>query len=596
MNKLQRLIVFLFFASAFLYADSAIILDNIGTTYFPGFHLRYLSDEVGTLDIADIITLDKQGDLTPSNEKKPSFGRVAGAYWTAFTIGNPHNKEQTMILENDYGHIDHIQYYVYRSENIVAEGTGGDYYPLQNNSMKYHNFVRELSLPPHSETTVYMRFESTGNLLISLNLLTPIALAEKINREQWFLGLYFGIMGAMALYNFFLFIFLRDRNYLFYVLYLTSFVLALMGANRLDTMYLWPNSPLMANLEQPIFYNLTFLFGGLFCRSFLNTKKNCLPIIDKLILLLVAGSALGLILSITSGYVAGMYSVWYFSATLGPVFLLSAGINAWIKKLKIARYYTLAWTIFLLSAVLFNFRNLGILGNIPLLEFIPHIGSTLEVFLLSLALSDRINTIKNEKMEAERKYSTQLETKVEERTEALIKANRELEEISKTDGLTGLYNRRFFDANLSDHWKHHTRSRHQISLLMCDIDYFKQYNDSYGHQAGDDCLRDVAEALQKSVSRPHDFVARYGGEEFTIILPDTDSEGALEVGKRITQAIEDLEIPHEYSSAASNLTLSIGIATMVPDRNQKQSDLLKLADMALYKSKHDGRNLISTLH
>ncbi|OKH34726.1 hypothetical protein NIES2101_38535 [Calothrix sp. HK-06] len=169
-------------------------------------------------------------------------------------------------------------------------------------------------------------------------------------------------------------------------------------------------------------------------------------------------------------------------------------------------------------------------------------------------------------------------------------ANQQLENLAMVDQLTQIANRRRFDSKLDYVWRHLLREQGCVSLLLCDIDYFKRYNDSYGHAAGDDCLRLVAQAFQQTVKRSTDLAARYGGEEFVVILPNTDSEGAMQVAQEIHQAVQNLSIPHTTSDVKPYVTLSIGIATVIPTSTMVPLDLIEAADQALYQAKAQGRN------
>lgn len=173
----------------------------------------------------------------------------------------------------------------------------------------------------------------------------------------------------------------------------------------------------------------------------------------------------------------------------------------------------------------------------------------------------------------------------------LDSANRELTRLSAVDGLTGIANRRQFDEALSREWRRCLRSREPLSLLMGDVDFFKQFNDRYGHQAGDECLKTVAETLRGKLRRPADIVARYGGEEFAAILPDTGSEGAMLVAETMRSAVQALGLPHE-SSVAGVVTVSIGVASLVPQLTEGMPRLLSAADWALYEAKRQGRNCV----
>lgn len=169
-------------------------------------------------------------------------------------------------------------------------------------------------------------------------------------------------------------------------------------------------------------------------------------------------------------------------------------------------------------------------------------------------------------------------------------ANQELERLANLDSLTQVANRRQFDRYITQEWRRLQREQTPISMLLCDIDYFKQYNDSYGHQSGDDCLRQVAQAIASVVKRPADLVARYGGEEFSVILPNTLLEGATEVATKIQAAVAQLAISRASANENTYVTLSIGIASMVPSVRSTPDRLIAAADQALYAAKAQGRN------
>jgi diguanylate cyclase (GGDEF)-like protein len=203
-------------------------------------------------------------------------------------------------------------------------------------------------------------------------------------------------------------------------------------------------------------------------------------------------------------------------------------------------------------------------------------------------------------------YSERLEQKVAERTQSLeqeihkrikvektlFAANQELERLAFADGLTQVANRRRFDHCLDQEWGRLRCIQAPLSLLLCDVDYFKQYNDSYGHQAGDDCLCQIASLLQMAVKRPDDLVARYGGEEFAVILPNTPITGALKVAQEIQARMNQLQIVHQSSLIADRITLSIGVTTLTPQRGSSPDQMLAMADQALYQAKSQGRNCV----
>jgi len=165
-----------------------------------------------------------------------------------------------------------------------------------------------------------------------------------------------------------------------------------------------------------------------------------------------------------------------------------------------------------------------------------------------------------------------------------------LHNLATKDGLTGVANRRSLDERLQTEWARCQRTASPITFMLADVDHFKRYNDTYGHQKGDDCLRAIAGAISSAVYRPADLTARYGGEEFAIIMPSTDQAGAHAVAERVCEAVRNLGIPHSASDVSSNVTLSIGVATTVPARVKSTGELVAAADAALYRAKHAGRD------
>jgi diguanylate cyclase (GGDEF)-like protein/PAS domain S-box-containing protein len=169
-------------------------------------------------------------------------------------------------------------------------------------------------------------------------------------------------------------------------------------------------------------------------------------------------------------------------------------------------------------------------------------------------------------------------------------ANQELEKLVNIDGLTQIANRRCFDHRLEQEWQRLYREQEFLSLLLFDVDYFKSYNDAYGHLLGDECLIKIAQSVQQVIFRPADLLARYGGEEFVVILPNTDIDGTMVIAQRIHTAIQDLAIPHQASKVSNIVTISIGISSLIPTSELSPSNLIEQADQALYRAKQQGRN------
>jgi diguanylate cyclase (GGDEF)-like protein len=215
----------------------------------------------------------------------------------------------------------------------------------------------------------------------------------------------------------------------------------------------------------------------------------------------------------------------------------------------------------------------------------------LEQFLLPGALALLVVAIAWHAVQL-RARLTAAERKLQDLAQRLEQSVGETRRASRADPLTGLANRRSFDETLEREWARAARTRQPLAVIMADIDRFKAHNDTYGHQAGDECIRQVAAVLKQSVRRPADMVARYGGEEFGIILPGVDPAGALAVAERMRQAVQALQLAHVTNVTGHAVTISLGVAVVVPDAHVSSAILVRAADEALYRAKAVGRNQV----
>ncbi|UIP88489.1 sensor domain-containing diguanylate cyclase [Pseudomonas phenolilytica] len=206
-------------------------------------------------------------------------------------------------------------------------------------------------------------------------------------------------------------------------------------------------------------------------------------------------------------------------------------------------------------------------------------------------IRDVVHVLRNAAGEVEALVGFMFDISERKQTEQqLLQLQKQLEELSYQDGLTGVANRRMFDNRLQMEWSNAQRNRLPLSLILLDIDYFKQYNDHYGHVRGDDCLKSVGQALSGAAVRPRDLLARYGGEEFVLLLPETDAQAAAQVAERCRQLIRGQNIQHAHSQVAPLLTISLGVGTLIPGPLDQPQAFLERVDRLLYKAKHQGRN------
>lgn len=210
-------------------------------------------------------------------------------------------------------------------------------------------------------------------------------------------------------------------------------------------------------------------------------------------------------------------------------------------------------------------------------------------------IRDVVHVVRNEQGEVESLVGFMFDISERKRgEEKLIALQKELEALSFMDSLTGIANRRKFDAALDLEWTSASRSGQPLSLIMIDVDFFKQYNDHYGHAQGDESLKAIAHTLELAATRPRDIVARFGGEEFMLVLPETDEKSALQVAERCHRLVKKLRIPHAVSQTDKHITVSMGVATIKPSPKLAPRYLIEAVDKLMYQSKQNGRNRIES--
>lgn len=404
------------------------------------------------------------------------------------------------------------------------------------------------------------------------------------------LALYFGMLLGLIGYNLLLFLALRERTFLLYVLFAASFAGAMLGVSGLGNQYLWPPGGAWDTHALPIFITLANICALLFGRSFLDTARQAprwdlLLSLDIAILLAIAfGSPLLPVKPL-------LHALALVSA--GNLLLLSlCGFDGMLRRAPAARIFLAAWLLLQGGALLLALRIAGLLPSNTFTVNTLLLGSALQMLLLSFALAARLNALKREKstaqahsLQALQEQEQILEQRVAERTEALAAANERLRELAMRDPLTGLANRMALRQHLEQAWQRARRRNELLALIMLDLDGFKPVNDCHGHEVGDQLLVEVARRLQAS-ARTTDLVARLGGDEFVLVCESIGSpQQAQALAGRILDALSQ---PFRLGAQSIRIGASIGIS--FGQDCGTGNDLLREADQAMYRAKAAGRN------
>ena len=556
-----------------------------------GRHLDYLADPTSRLDLAQALAQSgwQRGQKTDLN-----FGYTRSSYWFRLNLHNSDQESLQRLLEIAYPVLNHIDVWVLNRARVVSVYHMGDALPFATRPYQHRNFVLPLQLQAGQTLQVVLRIHTASAMQVPLTLWSETRFHQHDQTDLLLLGIYYGVVICMLIYNLFLFFSLRELSGLYYVVWVGGMLMFMMSLNGIAYQYLWPQASAWNNRALVFFLSLSVLFATLFTREFLQIAQArqtwMLRVLHQMALL--SG------LSVVSAFVLPYRYGIHLSIGIAVIAIMSSFIAAglrWRDGFATARYYVFAWSFVMLGGAILAANKLGLIERNLFTENATQVGSAMEVLLLSFALGERVNVerklreqAQRDAFDAQRQANAQLEQQVELRTQALQEANRRLTEISVTDPLTGIPNRRHFDQRYLDEIKRAQRSGQHIGLLVIDIDHFKQVNDRYGHQSGDEALRFIAHTLQKHVRRDIDLVARFGGEEFCVLLPCVKEHGLAIVAEHLRRAVDDAVI--ELASHSLHITISLGGSTCIPSGVRDAEELLAAADTAVYAAKHGGRN------
>lgn len=686
-----------------------------------GLEITAAQLQSGPQDLADVIliaedpgrswTLQDAADPARDGDFRPYAGsglagsQSASAFWVKLELAHAEAERRDLILELEKPHLSEVSFYWTDGPTgrLLEEVHAGRALPFKDRLVRHRNFIYPLSVAPDSRQVIYMRIVTDSYLQIPLKLWTADGFVGKEQSINLALGMFYGVILGIALFNLFLFLLIRERVYLYYVLFVTAFALLQSVWDGIAYQYLWPGWPGWEAKANPVLLVSSVLLALLFTHHFISTSEYA-PRIGRWNRVAAGGLALLLIilLLLPPGGMATKAAVYGVAAGLAMIVINMAGVRL---RSRASRYYASAWLLLLAGTLVNLLAAFKLLPLTALTLYAPRIGMGAEAVLLSMALADRYNSLKKAKqveesqglllrelhgmtktltttydldrlldytlrsfsmitgyeagcillrseegvavkaefgdskqwMEAYPADQESIRGEEPDRSperlvipiryqgcqlgKILLFSSRpvqvpdnelsilaeyagqvgisienarlfqETSRLAVTDGLTGAFNRsHVLQLAASEFWRCQ-EERKPMSLIMLDIDLFKEINDRYGHLAGDKVIRKLARTLTKLV-HTNGVTGRYGGEEFIILLPGMSFEMACRLAERLREGISVLDIPLD-SKETIRVTASLGIAAA--ESSMKSVDeLINRADAALYRAKEAGRNRVET--
>ncbi|MEC1179646.1 diguanylate cyclase [Metasolibacillus meyeri] len=548
-----------------------------------GKYYDILRDTSNAITIEEIINGAHNETFEPSKDDYLLFWHTTDTIWLRLSA------KDLLVGEYDYwieviDKLDSIEMFLIQPDgSYTVQQRGLSHVEQQNISYRSNLF----QINDSNVTEIYFKLEGTQLLplsMVSFLYITDV-FTQSVMDYKFFTGIFYGALLALLIYNIFLYFSFKERAYLYYVLYMASFIFYQATMNSLDIEIFGAILPkwLLAK-TLTISAHLLYVSMLLFSIEFLELKKY-LPRSYKVakVFLVVALVSFISIFIVPNASIVNDFTLIYALTIL--LFLWIVGLRVLLKGQKMARFYMIGWTL-LLGAIII--QALSFLTIIPFhpyfFEHVPAIGAIFEALFLSLALGDKINIMKKEHQEIQIVLNETLEHKVRQRTQQLEQAKQELEQLANTDRLTQISNRVRLDVVLEEYFVLAKQNETPFSIILLDIDNFKEVNDTYGHQVGDQVLIEFAQVLKNAI-REQDIVGRWGGEEFLIICPHTVLNEALQLAEVLRLQLTSHSFP-----VVQHRTSSFGVASYVP--GDTLHTLLSKSDKALYKAKAGGKNCV----
>lgn len=549
-----------------------------------------------------------------SRWEAPNLGFSFKPYWFRMSLGKDRLAEGGWHLLIHNAILTDIRVY------LEEQGTIKELSPIAGMRMPAYPFNVERNV----DYTLYVRVQSNTALQLPAEIISERAFLTERESQDAIFGIFAGILFSMMLYNLVLFLTIRDRLFLLYVGHAGALMFFVCAWQGLGNAYLWGSYPEFQNMSVAFATFGVIAFSTWFCGVFLGIKTTNFKFTRTFWLV----RNLGLVGLVVTPLIPAQWAV--YSSSILSFFAVMLVIISMISRVSMryrpARLFVMGWTMYVVGALAMGLNKFGLIEVTAASENLLMWGAVFDMVLLCIALGDKFHEERNIKIKAQEmaikavqreknakelaiskqqvaqkaleesarvqhNYTRLLERRVKERTLELKRTQQDLELISEQDALTHLKNRRFFEENLQVNMDSCRRTGRAFSILMVDIDHFKMVNDTYGHLAGDECIRRVGNLLQEKLSHSSGVVCRYGGEEFVLLYPAETEGEAIALAESLRAHVAKCPILCENQRIM--VTVSIGVMMVAPGEVPEHADqAIERADQALYEAKSQGRNCV----
>ncbi len=518
-----------------------------------------LQEQDQPLELAQAIRLFQQGRGQPGEAPILNFGIGSPPTWLKLQLSNPTDQPIRVKVITGITWIDHLHLSLLQSGEVLDQWQAGDVIAGATDLVPGIGFVATMNIPS-GESELYLRAESPDPLVLPIEVMSERAFADRLLEYRFVYGLIYGFLISMIIYNSMLFIGMRDRGYLIYSVYMSLFTLLNIAYTGHGFAWLWPDSPMLQNHAILMTMMLFSCSGLAFTSSFLSLQQYA-PRSKHLLQTLASLGIASIALSLLAGRQDIEALIAFSFALIAPLCMVMLGLSTLNRDRSAGHYYLAAMICGMLGLTI---STMTVWGKLPFNGWTYgaiKIGMMLQACVLALALSYKIRDQQSGKLLAERQ--------------------------AQSDLLTGLHNRRGFNEQAAPVWSTAIRNHRPLSLIMLDLDHFKDINDQHGHDMGDLVLEQTARLLERTC-RSGDVVARWGGEEFLLLLPETGLSDAHALAERLRREIQALKLKDQQGGIA--LSASFGV---VEHSTQERLELLiNQADRLLYAAKNSGRNRV----